>query len=148
MTTVRAVTDGDLARVVAIEDACFANPWTHEALAAELARSWARMLVAEDETLAGAPVVAFVNYWVVADEVHVLNVATDPLHRRKGHARALVAAMVAAARAENARSLLLEVRAANAPAIALYREFGFREVGTRRGYYDDGEDATLMTATC
>jgi ribosomal-protein-alanine N-acetyltransferase len=148
VTLVRPVTEADLARVAAIELACVSNPWSPEALAAELSLSWARMLIAVDDATPEAPVVGFVNYWLVADEVHVLNVATDPAHRRRGHGRALVTAMVAAARAERARTMLLEVRASNAAAIALYEEFGFREVGVRRGYYDDGEDAVLMTASC
>jgi ribosomal-protein-alanine N-acetyltransferase len=148
VSRVRPVTAGDLPRVATIEQSCFSNPWSPEALAAELSRSWARMLVAEDDSLPEVPIVGFVNYWVVADEVHVLNVATDPTHRRRGHGRALVSAMVASARAERARTMLLEVRASNAAAIALYREFGFRDVGLRRGYYDDGEDAVLMTADC
>lgn len=146
MTRVREATPADLDRLAAIEDACFSNPWARDALAAELERSWARVLVAEDESLPGAPLVAFVNYWLVADEVHVLNVATDPRHRRRGHARALLEALMADARAGSARILQLEVRASNTAAIALYERFGFCAVGTRPRYYDDGEDALLMTA--
>lgn len=144
MTRVRSVVPADLDRVARIESDCFANPWAREALAAEIERTWARVLVAEDEALPGSPVVAFVNYWLVADEIHVLNVATDPEHRRKGHARALIEALLAAARAGGARTVLLEVRASNRPAIALYEAFGFAGTGTRERYYDDGEDALLM----
>ena len=52
---------------------------------AELARSWARIWTAGD------PVVAFLLAWAVADELHVINVATHPDHRRCGAARALLA---------------------------------------------------------
>lgn len=146
MTRVRWVDARDLDRVSEIERLCFSNPWAREALAAELERSWARLLVAEDETLPGVPVVAFVNYWVVADEVHVLNVATDPVHRRRGHARALIARLMQEARAEGASAAQLEVRASNTAAITLYESFGFVVVGRRPRYYDDGEDALLMSA--
>jgi ribosomal-protein-alanine N-acetyltransferase len=40
---------------------------------------------------------------------------------------------------------MLEVRRGNAPAIALYRSRGYREVGVRPRYYaEDGEDALVM----
>ena len=145
MTRVREVVREDVDRLAEIENACFTNPWARDALAAEIERSWARVLVAEDDALAGAPIVAFVNYWLVADEVHVLNVATDPTHRRKGHARALLERLVADARARKMRLAQLEVRASNEAARALYESFGFRVVGARERYYDDGEDAVLMT---
>lgn len=147
VTRVREATATDLDRLAEIEMTCFSTPWAREALAAELERSWARVLVAEDVSLVGAPVVVgFVNYWLVADEVHVLNVATDPAHRRRGHARALLERMFDDARARRCRRAMLEVRVSNRPAMALYERFGFRPVGVRQRYYDDGEDAVLMTA--
>jgi ribosomal-protein-alanine N-acetyltransferase len=51
---------------------------------------------------------------------------------------------IAAATARRAASLVLEVRASNAPAIRFYQGFGFVEVGRRKRYYKDGEDARLM----
>jgi len=86
------------------------------------------------------------NYWIVADEVHVLNVATDPAHRRKGYARALLVQLFESARTLRARVAMLEVRLSNAAAIALYESFGFTAVGLRPHYYDDGEAALLMSA--
>jgi ribosomal-protein-alanine N-acetyltransferase len=133
----------DLDRLVEIATRAFGHAWNRESLASEIERSWARVLAAEadDGTL-----VAFANLWVVADEVHVLNVATDPEHRRRGHARALVEAMISAAREVGARTMQLEVRSSNAAAIRLYESYGFRAVGRRERYYDDGEDAVLMDA--
>ena len=146
MTRVRSVTAADLDRVADIERACFGTPWARATLEADLARSWARVWVAEDEGRDGGVVVAFMNAWLVADEVHVQNVATDPAHQRRGHARALLSALMAFARERGASSVLLEVRAGNGAALALYAGFGFERVGLRERYYDDGEDAVLMTA--
>jgi ribosomal-protein-alanine N-acetyltransferase len=59
-----------------------------------------------------------------------------------------VDAVIAEARASDARLILLEVRAGNAPALALYRSAGFFEHGVRRAYYsDNGEDAVEMRLT-
>jgi ribosomal-protein-alanine N-acetyltransferase len=82
---------------------------------------------------------------IVADEAEVLNLAVAPAFRRRGVARALLAALLDALEARGARSLFLEVRASNSAALALYRAFGFRELGRRIGYYRaPHEDAITM----
>jgi ribosomal-protein-alanine N-acetyltransferase len=140
---VRPVTLEDLDQVAALELESFANPFARDALASELQRSWARVLGVD------APpdgIVAFVDLWLVADEVHVINVATAVRHRRRGHARALLAAVLDLARVRRCGTVLLEVRPSNHAALALYARFGFEVISTRSRYYDDGEDALVMTA--
>jgi len=133
----------ELDDVVEIERLCFPVPWTRQAFADELARPWARLEVLSHR--ATGRVVAFCNYWVVADEVQILNVAVHPAWRRRGLAARLVGHMVDQARRGKARVLSLEVRVSNHAAVGLYRRFGFREVGLRPKYYaDNGEDALLM----
>lgn len=139
----RAATIDDIDRIAALEFAAFSNPWARDALADELARSWARVVVSEDPE---GRVAAFMNYWRVADEIHLMNIATDPALLRRGYARALMDALMDAARAERLAQVLLEVRVSNAPAIALYVRYGFVELARRPKYYDDGEDAVVMVA--
>lgn len=143
-SVVRSAIPADLEALVEISGRCFDNPWSRESLADDIVRSWTRVLVAETE---GGDIAAFVHYWLVAGEVQVMNVATDPSRRRSGHARALVEAMLTHARALDCEAVLLEVRATNAAAIGLYAGLGFAQTGMRARYYDDGEDAVLMTAS-
>ncbi len=101
---------------------------------------WVVRLDPDDPSPAG-----FALVWSVADEVHVLNVATHPDQRRRGVGRALMSAVVERARSEKARLVLLEVRRTNRAAIGLYRSQGFTAIGVRRGYYADNlEDAIEM----
>jgi ribosomal-protein-alanine N-acetyltransferase len=109
-------------------------------LRAELERAWARVWVARE----GDEVVGYVITWHVADELHVMNVATRADRRRRGVARALMTEAVDYARGKAVRHVLLEVRRSNAPAIALYRGFSFFAMGVRRRYYPDDEDAVEM----
>ena len=126
----------DLDQVVEIERSCFPVPWPRQSFADELTRPWARLEILRHR--ASRRVVAFCNYWMVADEVH-------PEERRHGLAARLVRHMVDEARRGSARVLSLEVRVSNHAAVSLYRRFGFREVGLRPKYYvDNGEDALLM----
>ena len=134
----------DIAEVLAIDASSFHGRATTEArLRAELARPWARIWIVRE----GQQVTAFLIAWHVADEVHVIDVATSPEHRRRGHARALMQHLIAFAKNARARLLLLEVRPSNEAAVSLYRSFGFSAFNRRRGYYSDGEDALEMKLT-
>jgi ribosomal-protein-alanine N-acetyltransferase len=96
--------------------------------------------VADDGTVVG-----YAGLQTVLDEGYINNVAVDPRFRRQGVADELIAAFVRFGKAKLA-FLTLEVRATNAPAIALYTKHGFAQVGRRNNYYDDPkEDAILMT---
>jgi [ribosomal protein S18]-alanine N-acetyltransferase len=136
----------DLDRVVAIEKDGFRHPWSRDLLERELDHVWSTILLATGEDgRGGEAVVGFIVFWLVHDEVHVLNIATALEARRRGVGRALMDAAVEAGRARGATLATLEVRRSNAPAIALYRELGYRQVGVRPNYYaDEGEDAIVM----
>ena len=133
----------DIDAVMEIERLSFRSPWSREAISEELDRSWARVDVVRDTT--GGEIVAFANYWLVADELHILNIATHPQLRRRGHATRLLAHMIDVARAVPCRLVTLEVRRSNTAAQRLYRRFAFRAVGVRPNYYaEDQEDAIVM----
>jgi ribosomal-protein-alanine N-acetyltransferase len=113
---------------------------------AERDRPFARLWVVRKQP--GASPHGFALVWRAADEVHLLDLAVATEERRAGSGRLLLDAVIGAARAENARLVLLEVRASNLPARALYRSAGFLEHGVRRAYYsDNGEDAIEMRLT-
>jgi ribosomal-protein-alanine N-acetyltransferase len=118
----------------------------HVDLEAELGREIALPWLIR-ETVGGPPL-GFLLAWSVADELHLLELASHPEHRRRGFARDLLSALLAYAREEHKRLVLLEVRQSNRAAVALYESFGFGTTGVRRGYYSDtGEDALEMRLT-
>ena len=117
----------------------------HVDLRAELSRDIALPWLLRDDT---GLVVGFLLAWSVADELHLLELASHPERRRKGFGRALLAALIEHARHARKRLLLLEVRRSNQAAIELYESAGFQKTGVRRGYYSDtGEDAVEMRIT-
>lgn len=96
----------------------------------------------------GGELVGAVVYSLILDEGCIQNLITDPGHRRRGLARRLLQAALEVLHEEGASCCLLEVRASNVAALALYRNCGFVEDGRRRGYYplENGrEDAILMS---
>jgi [ribosomal protein S18]-alanine N-acetyltransferase len=136
----------DLDRVMEIEKDGFAHPWSADLLRREMLHDWSTILLAVEPRRDGAEIiVGFVVYWIVHDELHVLNLATAVEERRRGVGRSLMVEAAARARSAGAVLATLEVRRSNIAAIALYRELGYRQVGTRLNYYvDEGEDAIVM----
>ncbi len=136
----------DLSRVVEIEETGFRNPWSRELLERELGHAWSTILLAVELEEAGAErILGYVVFWLVHDEVHVLNIATALEARRRGVGRALMCAAHEHGRRRGAALATLEVRRSNAPAIELYRSLGYRHVGVRPNYYqEEGEDAIVM----
>ena len=133
--------DTDVTAVVAIDASSpGSSAWDEAQLRGELDRSWAHLWVARAEA---API-AFVATWHVADELHVLNIATAEQHRRRGVARRLLSHALGFAIERKVRLVLLEVRRSNQGAIGLYRSFGFVAMGLRERYYSDNEDAVEM----
>ena len=134
----------DLSDVLAIERASFSMPWSRGAFLYEMEQNQvARCWVGRDN----GRVVGYVCLWEVADELHITNVAVHPEAWRHGVGRSLLESVFERARDSGARMVLLEVCPSNVEARALYESFGFRVVGSRRGYYyDTGEDALVMEA--
>jgi ribosomal-protein-alanine N-acetyltransferase len=133
----------DVDRVMEIEQDGFLHPWSRELIERELGHAWSQLLLAEDE--AGGAVLGYIVFWIVHDEVHVLNVATALEARRRGVGRALMDAAEDEGRRRGCRLSTLEVRRPNAPALALYRAIGYRQVGIRPNYYaEEREDAIVM----
>lgn len=137
------MTNEQLPQAAALEQVCFpADPWSEELFRAALENPSAAVLLAQGED--GA-VLGYAVLSVVLDEGNLDNIAVAPQARRQGAADALLNILTSFGR-DNLSRLMLEVRASNAPAIALYEKHGFAAVGRRKNYYDaPREDAILMT---
>lgn len=128
--------------VAALERICFSKPWPKSMLEDELYNPNVSLVVAEGED---GTVLGYGEIGVVLDEGCLEKIAVDPDYRRQGVAEAILSAFLRFGQAHLA-FLTLEVRASNAPAIALYEKLGFQQVGRRKDYYrEPKEDALLLT---
>ncbi len=129
-----------------LERICFSRPWSRKMLAEELENQCAAFLVAQDSIT--QQVMGYAGLLVMADEGYITNVAVFPEFRRQGVAAKLIAVFENFAQGNKLAFLTLEVRPSNTAAIALYKGFGFEEVGRRKNYYDlPKEDALILTKT-
>ena len=124
------------------EIACFADPWVPQFFVAEILADgrFNRLLVDP----AGQMVAYLFCAWQYLD-LHVLKVATLPQFQRGGIATRLMALAEVHMTEMGGESLILEVRPSNVPAIALYAALNYDRVGVLPKYYQDGEDAVIMT---
>ena len=135
------MTDAHVDAVADLEAICFADPWSANSVASELTNPLSCWLVA----LEADTVVGYIGSQTVMGETDMMNVAVHPDHRRKGIAVSLIHALVQKFKECESHCLTLEVRASNAPAIALYEKLGFTEAGRRRNYYrNPKEDALIL----
>ena len=141
MTSIEVMTAEYVPAVAALEALCFADPWSERSVSSELSNPLSLWLVAIEDNEA----VGYVGSQTVMGETDMMNVAVHPDYRRRGIARALIEALVRALKERESYSLTLEVRVSNMPAIALYADMGFLEVGRRRNYYrNPKEDALIL----
>jgi [ribosomal protein S18]-alanine N-acetyltransferase len=137
----RPATLGDLLAIEHIEVASFGNPWVADIYAQEIEREIGCVEVAEagDGTIVGVFCI-----WCVADEAHLMRIATAPGHRRQGIGRELLDAAFDRARRAGCDHMTLEVAAGNRAAIDLYVAAGFSVAGRRPGYYRTPPDDALL----
>src|SRR5581483_3010333 len=131
----------DLSAIESIELRAYPTPWSRSMFASELAKPTSICLGAfEGEQLVGYIINSrYVDAW------HVMNVAVDPEHQRRGIATALIERLIDLTEDDERRGYTLEVRVSNHGAIRLYESLGFEARGIRRGYYTDNrEDALIM----
>lgn len=135
------MSESHVPQIAALEAKCFRDPWDEKSIASELHNPLSLWLVAvEDGAVAG-----YIGSQTVMDESDMMNVAVHPDYRRRGIGQALVLTLAQRLKEKGSRSLALEVRTSNAPAIALYEKLGFTRAGLRKNYYrNPKEDAYIL----
>jgi len=133
--------EADLAEVLTVEGAIYSHPWTRGNFADSLRAGYECWTWRDRGELVG-----YFILLVAAGESHLLNLSIAASHQRQGCGSALLREVMRMARSEGGEQLFLEVRPSNLAAQGLYRKFGFRQVGVRKGYYpaDGGREDALV----
>ena len=138
---IRLIEKSDIPQLAELERLCFSDPWSVSAFEYELNNPLSLWLVAvQEDNVAG-----YVGSQTVMDESDMMNIAVHPDFRRQGIAENLITNLILLLNTRQSKSLTLEVRGSNAPAISLYKKMGFLQVGRRPGYYrNPREDAYIL----
>ena len=129
--------------VMGIESSAYDFPWTRGNIVDAIVAGYSAQLLYCGDALVG--------YFIVmagVDEMHLLNLTVTPAEQGRGHGRYMLGEIVALCREKSAAQLWLEVRGSNLRARAIYKRFGFTDIGVRKGYYPalrgTREDAVVM----
>ena len=138
------MTRDDVDAVHALECSVFPHPWSRANFSDSIDAGYDAWLLRDaDGELAGYFLLMY-----ALDEAHLLDVAVCGARHGTGLGRYLLDTLCARAKEMGAESVLLEVRPSNERALAVYKRFGFAEIGRRKGYYPahEGkrEDAIVM----
>jgi len=138
----RPANPADIEQIYALELGCSQNPWSRNGIADELTNPDSLFMILETPE---GQIVGFTCAWLVAGELQILEVAVHRDYRNTGLGTLLITRQLAEAETKGAQQAYIEVRPSNLPAVHLYKKCGFEEDGIREGYYQDGEDALLMS---
>jgi ribosomal-protein-alanine N-acetyltransferase len=136
------MSESDLDAVMAIEERIYEFPWTRGNFYDSMRSEYSCWLC-----LGPREVIGYAVMMEALGEVHLLNLSIDSAHQRRGHGARMLEFLLARARSEGNRQVFLEVRPSNLAARALYEDFGFKQIGLRRGYYPakvNREDALVL----
>ena len=141
---IREMAPGHVPQVLDIERACYPAPWSESAFFNEMTSAASVTLVA----LAGEFVAGYLVGWIVADQVHVANIAVAAGHRRSGVGTGMMLRLLEEAVRRGCTSSSLEVRESNLAARLMYSRLGYHAVALRKSYYSSpAEDAVVMMKT-
>ncbi|MBD8947404.1 MAG: ribosomal-protein-alanine N-acetyltransferase [Clostridiales bacterium] len=129
------------ADILTVEAESFPHPWTEKMFLEELSGKFSVYRAAVEDGRA----VGYMGMWLLAGEGHITNIAVAKDFRCRGLGSALMDDFISLAEQQSLTLMTLEVRESNTGAIALYEKKGFEEVGRRKNYYDNTEDALIMT---
>ena len=140
------MTEVDLKGVLAIERFSFPIPWNEEMFKLELYLDFAHNFTGKlNSSGNGNILVGYIFTWLFHGEAHILNIAVHPDYRRMGLGTHLMRFFFDFCLTMKVKTITLDVRSSNHPAIEMYRKLGFQKVGLRPHYYaDNDEDALIM----
>lgn len=135
----------DIAGIAVLEGEVFpGEAWDERSWWAELAQRPRRHYVVLQDDGAAGPLLGYAGLDFGPDVADVMTIAVAPSARGAGHGRTLLRHLLEVAGAAGLTRVMLEVRADNDAALALYRDHGFTVLRVRPRYYPGGGDALVL----
>lgn len=119
----------------------FDDFWNYNIFKSELENENSKYVVAKNND----EIVGFAGIWISIDEAHVTNIVTKKDLRKNGIGSTLLEELINLSKTLNLVSITLEVNENNLDAIKLYEKFGFEKLGIRKKYYNNTDNALIMT---
>jgi len=140
--TIRAANESDIPALLSIERDVFSeNPWTASQFQYELNKNpYASLAVYEEND----QIIGMIDWWIMYENADIANIGVLKEYWHKGIGSKLLEYAINTIDQAGCEAIHLEVRVSNTAAISLYEKHGFIQVGIRKRYYENGEDAYRM----
>ncbi|MDD2371449.1 MAG: ribosomal protein S18-alanine N-acetyltransferase [Firmicutes bacterium] len=143
MINVRKMLLEDIDKVMVVDKDSFSIPWSRESFLLEVKSPLSSYVVAEEDD---GKIVGYGGFYLIIDQVEITNIAVLSEYRGSGIGKTILEALIKLAVVGGGKLINLDVRSSNEAAQALYFNYGFKLVGTRKGYYQKpSEDALLLS---
>ena len=120
----------------------FDNFWNYNILKQELLNKNSIYFVAKNED---NDILGFAGFLTILDEANITNIVIKKSFRNQGIGSLLLKHLISVCTEHNLQSITLEVNEHNINAINLYKKFNFKSLGIRKKYYNNTDDAIIMT---
>ena len=140
-TQISNMTLEDLDFIKDILSSEFDDFWNYNVFKSELENQNSKYIVIKN----GSEILGFAGIWIAIDEAHITNIVIKKNYRNQGLGSIILENLITLAFSLNLKCITLEVRQSNSPAIKLYEKFGFNKLGIRKNYYNNTENAIIMT---
>ena len=135
----------DIEDVLKIEEQSYGDHhWSKDSFYGELSNDLAHYYSAFDED---GKLIGYAGSWQILDEAHITTIAVSPDLRRKKIGEAILLKILDVCYENEVKYITLEVRESNSAAIGLYEKYGFKSLGTRKGYYQNNNENALIMWT-
>lgn len=146
---IKPLTPPQVPEMVALDKICLGGLWTEEGYLREIdspnSSLLALYLVDSSFKETKYTMIGVSCLWAIVDEAHITLLGVHPRYRRQGLGELLLLTLLKDAIARKLEWATLEVNTNNFGAINLYKKFGFKVAGTRKGYYQPtGDDALIL----
>lgn len=119
----------------------FDDFWSYNVFKSELENINSKYIVLKNND----EIIGFAGIWIALDEAHITNIVVKKSYRHQGYGAMLLENLIKLAKSLNLKIITLEVNETNTFAIKLYKKFEFENLGIRKKYYKNTENAIIMT---
>lgn len=137
----------DAVEIAQLENEIFSHPWSKKSFEETLEKQENLCLVARDNKTKS--IAGYCIFTISFEDADLCRIAVADKYRRKNIADKMMESAIEKLKKRNVFRILLEVRKNNIPAISLYEKYGFKQLGTRKGYYSEPvEDGLVFELKC
>lgn len=133
-------TKEELEQIVALDLLCLGGFWSLQSYQKEVENPNSVLLTLVEANMT----IGCGCFWSILEEAHITMLAIHPDYQGQGLGSLLLFSLLKNAHLRGLERATLEVRTSNFKAISLYQKFKFKIAGTRKKYYENGEDALIF----